>query len=330
MTGVALLTILVFALIGQAIWLLFDALRGDAEAAASSGVSRVQEYTTMTWETGAPDALSILKRKRYSRFQWLDGVLRRLDLADSLSRDLVRAGVPMRAGEFLLLQLAATTLVGFAAFLLVPFLLGGLLPAAVGAAVGFMAPLLWLRVKRAGRLSQFEHDLPDALDLIAGGLRAGYGLVHGFDLVAHESDGPCAEELGQVLQEVQLGGELEAALARVEERIDSEDVRLLATAVGVQRRTGGNLIDVLSQMARVLRERQRLRREVRVITTAPRVSGYVVSCLPILVAIAMYFLSRYYIETLFTEPIGQLAMVAGSVLVGVGLFLNKRISSVEM
>jgi tight adherence protein B len=208
--------------------------------------------------------------------------------------------------------------------------MGGIVPAIGAGALGFLLPLLWLRMKRSKRLKLFEQDLPDALDLVAGSLRAGYGVVHGFEIVARENDGPCGEEFGQVLQEVSLGAELDGALARITERVYSEDARLLATAVAVQRRTGGNLVDVLAQMAHVLRERQRLRREVHVITTAPRVSGYVVSLLPVLLMIGMYFMSRYYVEMLFQEPIGRVALVISAVLVIIGLTLNRKIASVEM
>ena len=328
MSGVVLITIVVFALVLQAAWLATDALR-DREP-ITPVAERVTAYTDLVWESKGPDATSIRRRKRYSRLPWLDALLHRFDLADSLSKDLLRAGVAMRAGEFLFVQLVTTTLSGFAAFLLLPGVMGGIVPAVAAAAAGYVAPILWLRIKRSKRLKLFERDLPDALDLVASSLRAGYGVVHGFDVVARENDGPCGEEFGQVLQEVSLGAELDAALGRITERVDSEDARLLATAVAVQRRTGGNLIDVLGQMAHVLRERQRLRREVAVITTAPRVSGYVVSLLPVLLMMAMYFLSRYYVEMLFDEPIGRIALVASGVLVVTGLTLNRKIASVEM
>ena len=105
---------------------------------------------------------------------------------------------------------------------------------------------------------------------------------------------------------------------------------VLATAVAVQRRTGGNLVEVLGQMGQMLRERERLRRDVRVLTTAPRVSGYVVALLPLLTVVVMYFTSRYYIDTLLSEPIGRLAAVAGAALVVIGLFLNHRIAQVDL
>jgi tight adherence protein B len=149
-------------------------------------------------------------------------------------------------------------------------------------------------------------------------------------VVARDGLPPCSEEFGQILQELNLGGDLEEALARLIQRVDSEDSKLLATAVAVQRRTGGNLIEVLGQMAQMLRERDRLRRDVRVITTAPRVSGYVVALLPLVTVLAMYVTSRYYIDTLFSDPIGRLAAMAGGVLVLVGLYLNHKIAQVDL
>ncbi|MBV9598760.1 MAG: type II secretion system F family protein [Chloroflexi bacterium] len=328
MTSVLFVTFLVFALILQAAWLALSSFR-DREGAAPIA-RRVTEYTDIVWESKGPDAASIRRHDRYSRLPWLDSLLHRFNLADSLSDNLLRAGVPMRAGEFVFIQLVTTTLAGFLAFLLLPGVMGGVGPALAAGLLGFFGPVLWLRMKRGKRLKQFEQDLPDALELISSSLRAGYGVVHGFDIVARENGGPCGEEFGQVLQEVTLGAELDAALARINDRVDSEDARLLATAVAVQRRTGGNLVDVLTQMAHVLRERQRLRREVQVITTAPRVSGYVVSFLPVALMIGMYFLSRYYLEMLFDEPIGRIALVFSAVLVVIGLTINRRIASVEM
>jgi tight adherence protein B len=207
---------------------------------------------------------------------------------------------------------------------------GGPLAALGVAVVGFVAPLLWLRMRVSQRKAAFEQGLPEALDRVTGALRAGYGLEYGFDVVARDGSPPCSEEFGQILQELNLGGDLEEALARLVQRVDSEDSKLLATAVAVQRRTGGNLIEVLAQMAQMLRERERLRRDVRVITTAPRVSGYVVALLPVATVLAMYVTSRYYIDTLFSEPIGRLAAIAGGVLVLVGLYLNHKIAQVDL
>src|SRR5881275_425179 len=311
-----LVSILVFLLITQAVMLVGSAGRvGEREKVAQ----RLSAYTLPTWESRLQTSISVLRRRRYSRLPWLDYLLARLDLGDGIALQLQQAGLPLRAGEFLFIQLMLATVLGLAGALLGWQSFGGPLAALAGGMIGFVVPLGWLRYRVGQRRNAFEQGLPEALDRVTGALRAGYGLEFGFDLVAREGAPPCSEEFGQILQELNLGGDLEEALARLILRINSEDARLLATAVAVQRRTGGNLVEVLGQMSHVLRERERLRRDVRVITTAPRVSGYVVALLPLLTVVAMYVTSRYYIDTLFSEPIGRVAAAVGGLLVLIGL-----------
>lgn len=321
-----LISALVFLLIMQAVMLASTGKVGERERIAH----RLEKYTLPTWEGNLQTRISVLRRRRYSRLPWLDDLLARLDLADGISRQLQQAGLPVRAGEFLFLQLVLATMGGLLGALVGWENFGGPLAAVVVALVGFVAPLAWLKLRVSQRRAAFEAGLPETLDRITGALRAGYGLEYGFDLVAREGLPPCSEEFGQILQELTLGGDLEEALARLVLRVEGEDARLLATAVSVQRRTGGNLIEVLGQMASMLRERERLRRDVRVMTTAPRVSGYVVALLPAVTVFAMYFTSRYYVDTLLSDPIGRLAAVAGGVLVLIGLFLNHRIAQVDL
>src|SRR5207302_7757575 len=321
-----LVSALVFLLIVQAVMLASTGRIGERERIGH----RLVKYTVPTWEGGLPARISVLRRRRYSRLPVLDELLARLDLADGISRQLQQAGLPVRAGEFLFLQLAVATIGGLVGALAGWETFGGPYAALGAAFLGFLGPMIWLRIRIGQRRAAFEMGLPEALDRVTGALRAGYGLEYGFDIIARDGQPPCSEEFGQVLQELNLGGDLEEALARLIQRMPSEDARLLATAVAVQRRTGGNLIEVLGQMASMLRERDRLRRDVRVITTAPRVSGYVVALLPMITLVAMYVTSRYYIDTLLAEPIGRVAAAVGGVLVLVGLFLNHRIAQVDM
>jgi tight adherence protein B len=320
-----LVSLLVFLLITQAVLLAGSRRVPERERV----LQRLTAYTVPAWQARMPTTLTVLRRQRFSRLPWLDAALIRMDLADGLTRQLQQAGLPMRAGEFLFLQLIVATILGLGAALVAFQALGGPLAVLGAAVVGLFLPLIWLRQRISQRRGAFEHGLPEALDRVIGALRAGYGLEYGFDLVARDGSPPVSEEFGQILQELTLGGDLEEALARLTQRVSSEDARLLATAVGVQRRTGGNLIEVLSQMAQMLRERERLRREVQVLTTAPRVSGYVVALLPLLTVVAMYFTSRFYIETLLSEPIGRAAAVVGGLLVVVGLYVNHRIAQVD-
>jgi len=322
-----LISALVFLLVVQAILLV---TRQTTASEKDIVAQRLTAYTVPLWESRMQRSISVLRRRRYSRFPWLDQVLARMDLGDGLALQLQQAGVPLRTGEFLFLQLVAATILGLVGAVAGWEAFGGPLAAVGGAVLGFVAPLAWLRFRVGQRRTAFEQGLPEALDRVTGALRAGYGLEYGFDLVAREGSPPCSEEFGQILQELNLGGDLEEALARLVVRINSEDAHLLATAVAVQRRTGGNLVEVLGQMGQMLRERERLRRDVRVLTTAPRVSGYVVALLPLLTVVVMYFTSRYYIDTLLSEPIGRLAAAAGAGLVVIGLFLNHRIAQVDL
>jgi tight adherence protein B len=326
MDQTVLITLLVFLLVVQAVWAVIGTSSGERERAAR----RLSTYTVPTWEGGLNARLNVLRRRRYSRFPVLDAILLRFDLADETTRRLQQAGLPLRAGEFLFLQLVIATIGGLVGALIGAETLGSAPAALVGLVLGLFAPLAWLRLRIMQRLGAFEQGLPEALDRVNGALKAGYGIEYGLDLVARDGTGPAAEEFGQVLQEINLGADLEEALARLIVRIDSEDARLLATAVAVQRRTGGNLIEVLSQMSNTLRERERIRRDVRVITTAPRVSGYVVALLPLFTIVAMYFTSRYYIDALIGDPLGRLAAAASIALCGIGLYINHRIADVNL
>lgn len=320
-----LITALVFLLVSQAVLLAGTVSYGERERVAE----RLTSYTVPSFSRGLA-SVSVLRRRRYSRFPALDAILARVDVGDGLALSLQQAGLPLRGGEFLFAQLVLATIAGLAGVVAGWDLLGGPLVGVVAAILGFFAPLIWLRMRVSARRAAFETGLPESLDRITGALRAGYGLEYGFDLVARESSGPCAEEFGQILQELNLGGDLEEALTRLVQRVTSEDARLLATAVAVQRRTGGNLVEVLGQMAAMLRERERLRRDVRVMTTAPRVSGYVVALLPVITTGVMYLTSKYYIDTLLSDPVGRLAAGVGAGLVVVGLFVNHRIAQVDL
>jgi tight adherence protein B len=329
MVGVALMTLLVFALVGQAAWLATDAWR-EREPVESPTARRVIDYTRIAWETPQVDSSSILRHQRLSRFPWLENVLTRFDVAERLTGDLRTAGVRIQPAEFLFIQLVITTAAGFTALLALPELFDGLLPAVGAGVLGFMVPIVWLRKARTKRVKQFDAQLPNALDLLVGSLRAGYTTPDAIGIVSREDSGVCAEEFAEVVQELNLGADLDAALGRLLDRVRSEDARLLVAAIGVQRRTGGNLVDVLKQLGRTLRERRRLRDEVGVLTTQPRVSSYVVAAIPPVILLSMYFVSRRSFDVLVTDPAGRIALIVSTGLVVLGLFLSSRVAKVDI
>ena len=329
MIGVVTLTIVVFAFVAQAGWLATEALR-DRNPVDTPAARRLLDYTQITWQAQPADTSTILRRQRLSRFAWLDDHLQRLDVAHQLSADLRAAGLQLQAGEFLTIQLVATVLVGVLTFLALSSALGGLIPTVLGAALGFFAPMVWLQRKVGGRRKQFEDELPEALDLLTASLRAGYSTPDAMEIVARESAGPCAEEFDAVVQELNLGGDMDPALVHLAERMPTEDARLLVAALTVQRRTGGNLVDVLKQLARTLRERKRLRDEVHVLTTGPRWSGYIGAALPYIMLAGTWVINRKSFDILVNESVGHIAIAASTVLVIVGLVLNSRLAKIDV
>src|SRR5215510_10207820 len=199
-----LVTLLVFLLVVQAVWSVVGVSSGERQRA----IRRLSTYTSPPWQNGLAARYSVLRRRRYSRFPWLDIVLARLDLADDTTRRLQQAGLPLRAGEFLFLQLVSATVVGLTGAIIGAETVGPLVAAVLGLAIGAIAPVVWLRLRVSQRRSAFEQGLPETLDRITGALRAGFGIEYGLDIVARDGSGPCAEEFGQVLQELNLGADL--------------------------------------------------------------------------------------------------------------------------
>src|ERR1051326_953887 len=179
-----LVSVLVFLLVAQAILIV---TRTSSASAKDRVAQRLSAYTAPLWENRIERSISVLRRRRYSRFPLLDQALARMDLGDSLSLELQQAGLPLLAGEFLFLQLVVGTVGGLLGAVAGWEALGGPIAALGAAVLGFFVPMVWLRYRITQRRTAFEQGLPEALDRVTGALRAGYGLEYGFDLVAREA-----------------------------------------------------------------------------------------------------------------------------------------------
>ena len=245
----------------------------------------------------------------------------------SLEHRMLRAGLPLRSGEFLALCGAAAVLTGFL-FLLIGG--GTLLPGAFGGLIGFFFPFLLVRIKTRRRMRAFNSQLGDALILIANSLRTGYSFMQALDMVAQEMRPPISTEFGRAVKEMNLGVPVENALGNLAKRIDSEDLDLVLTSVLIQRQVGGNLSEVLDNIARTIRERVRIRGEIRTMTAQGRISGIIISLLPIALGLVIYTMNPGYVRVLFVHPIGQLML--GVAVVGqiIGVFVIRRIVDIEV
>ncbi len=190
-------------------------------------------------------------------------------------------------------------------------------------------PML-LKHKRTGRIYQFEEHFPEALDLLSRAVRAGHAFSAGMKMVADELDDPVGPEFRKAFDEQNYGLPLKESLNSLADRIPLLDVKFFATAVLIQRETGGNLAEILDNLANVVRERFKIRRQVRVHTAHGRFTGYVLMALPAFLAVALMFINPEHMNLLFEERIGQMMILACIVMQAIGFIWIKQIVKIEV
>ena len=200
----------------------------------------------------------------------------------------------------------------------------------VAAAAGMSLPTLWLMRKRSVRLRQFEEMFPEALDLLSRAIRAGHAFQTAMGMVAEELKAPVGPEFKKAFDQQNFGLPLKDALHELMQRIAILDVRFFVTAVLIQRETGGNLSEILDNLAHVVRERFKIRRQVRVHTAHGRFTGYVLLALPAALAVALSFINPDLMALLFEQHMGRV-MVAGAILLQVGgFFWIRHVMNIEV
>lgn len=204
----------------------------------------------------------------------------------------------------------------------------GLIP--LGAATTAIIPLLWLVMRRRRRLNRFGQQLPDALELISRALRAGHSLAAGFHLVAEEMSEPIATEFGRVFEEQNLGIPLEEALTGCTERVPNLDLKFFATAIILQRQTGGDLAEILDKIGRLIRERFQIWGQVQALTGEGRLSGIVLLALPPVLFVTVYRMNPDYVMVLFTDDLGKQMLIGGIVSQIIGALVIRKIVNIKV
>ena len=246
-----------------------------------------------------------------------------------ISKSLQQADSQLKPSDFLALRVALAGL-GFA----VPYLfLGGvmgLLIAVAVAIVGYQAPHIWVNRRGKARSKKLEEQLPEALTMISNSLKAGFGLLQSLSLAIEQLSHPIATELGQTVHETNIGSSIDEAFLDLSERCESYDLDLVVTAILVQRSSGGNLAEILSNVAATMRERVRIRNEITTLTAQQMMTGVVIGLLPVGVGGLFLLVSPDYISPLFTETIGKVMLGAAIVLESVGIMVIQRIMDIEV
>jgi tight adherence protein B len=253
----------------------------------------------------------------------LNRVVERRDFGANLARDIARADLHLKPSEFLLIWAGSVIAVPLGMLLFSPFfpVLGNPLFLLIGGFVGFLLPRFWLSRRKNGRLGAFNKQLPDTITLIANALRAGSSFLQAIELVVRESRPPISTEFARVIREVNLGLPFDQALENMVRRVRSDDLELMATAISIQHQVGGNLAEILDSIAYTIRERVRIKGEIRTLTAQQRLSGYVVGFLPIGLAGFLFIAAPGFMQPMFANPPEILGLPAGVIILIFGGFM---------
>lgn len=262
--------------------------------------------------------------------EWVDSRVERTSVGGNIAKELARADLKLKPVEYMGLIVVS----GFGVALIGWFFGGGSpVFAAVGFVLGMLLPRFYVKRQQSQRLIRFSEQLPDMLNLMVNSLRAGYSTSQAMEAVSKELPPPICDEFRRVVQEMQLGVTMAQALDNLLRRIPSDDLDLMISAMNVQREVGGNLAEILDTISYTIRERVRIKGEIRVLTSQVVYSGRFLSLLPVLIALVLWVLNRPYMM-MFIEPdtrmIGIPVLIFGALMVLAGSFVMGKIADIEV
>ncbi len=248
---------------------------------------------------------------------------------------MAKADLKLRVSEYIAFQLLSAAAVGVGAY----FLMGQtIILGIVGAIFGLFVPGIYVNFAARKRMRAFDNQLSDTLNLWVNALRSGYSVLQGMEAIATELPAPVSVEFERVVQEVRLGLSVPQALGNMLRRVPSEDLDLVITAVNIQREVGGNLAEVLDTISFTIRERVRIKGEIRTLTAQGRLSGWIISFLPIALGLILYIINPEYIGQLLIReepfvlsiPCGWIVMSVGLIMMVIGMVAIQKIVDIEV
>ena len=283
-------------------------------------------------KSGIPGAAALqagelLRKTASSRLDWIAQSISKYISMQSLQKWISQAALNTTASALFVQTAAAAAIGAGITVFFAPF------AAAVASAAAFCATLPWARIAfaRYRRLRAFEKALPHAIDMMARSLRAGHSTAGAIEIMAQGAPEPACSEFSEVFRQQNFGLPLRDALMQLIDRVPSPDLRVLVTAIVVQRETGGNLVEVLDRTTNVIRERQRIQGEIRVQTAQGRLTGWILTLLPVVVMLLINVMDPGYSKPLFHDPFGhKLLMLCGCLIVLGAFFINRIINSIDV
>lgn len=243
-----------------------------------------------------------------------------------LDLELIRGNIPLKGGEFLVLQAFLTVLFFLIGFMLTQKIYVGILFSIAGGVL----PRVWLKSAQKKKRRQFDNQLADALLILANSLRAGFSLLQAMEMVSQEMPNPISGEFHLALREMTYGTDTETALIHLSERVGSDVLDLLVTAMLIQRQAGGNLAEVLLNIHATIQDRLRIQQEIKTLTAQGRMSGYIIAALPFGIAAVLSVLNPSYLSVLFSNPIGWAMLAGGLTSQFIGFLIIRKIIAIEV
>lgn len=274
----------------------------------------------------AEDPAALVKRPDSGPLPALDKMMAGTNVGTSIAKLIEQSGTHTTPSALVVMTLASAAATAMVAsfFIRRPWAI------VIAAVFGGVAPVVWLVKRRSVRLKRFEEQFPEALDLMSRAIRAGHAFQTAMGMVADELAAPVGPEFKKSFDQQNFGLPLRDALGQLAERVPNLDVRFFVTAVMIQRDTGGNLSEILDNLAHVVRERFKIRRQVRVHTAHGRFTGYVLLALPAALAVALMFINPEHMNLLFREPMGQMMVGGAVVMQTIGFIWIRQVIKIEV
>lgn len=328
---------IVFAIIAAAgVFLFFIGLAQMRRAAGGSEdfEARLAAYGVGTGTPGVPGAVPAPSGFRETLNRLFQPAADRVGRGNvkkgkpSVAEQLNRADLKLRTSEFFLIQIGTTAFLGLIAAARFGFT--SIIQIAIAAIIGYLLPGIYVKYRVNQRLKAFNGQLGDTLSLLSNAIKAGYSFAQAIDTVAKNAVPPISDEFGRAVREMNLGGSPDEALQNITKRIASPDFDLVATAYSIHRTVGGNLAEILDNIAYTIRERVRIKGEIATLTAQARASGTLITFLPIVLAAFMYFVTPTYFRPMFTNFVGWALIVAGAFMIFVGNLIIRRVVAIEV
>jgi tight adherence protein B len=320
-----LLTVLIFAVGAGAVFAAYAAIQHVPGMLAKRRLD--QRLLDISTPAGASDdESSVVKQKDEGPLPAIDRIIARTSAGSWLTRLLEQSGTKTTPGVIVAIALLLAAVAGLAAFVFIP----QRIVCVPAAALAGVLPFGYLLHRRSSRMKQFEEQFPEALDLLARALRAGHAFQTTLGMIGDELNEPVGPEFKKTFEQQNFGLPLRDSLHQLSERVPILDVRFFVTAVLIQRETGGNLAEILDNLGHVVRERFKIRRQVRVHTAHGRFTALVLLSLPAGLGVALTMLNPEHMHVLFTERLGQMMLIIAMVMQVIGFVWIRQVIKIEV